>query len=106
VKLSMKQIEHMSDFELDRLLNMIDDFDDTTLTYVAEVIGRREDNPKVIDVLIKLTKHKSALVREGAVYGLSYHPDNGNVVTALKEMLKVETSQGVKEAIEEVLDEV
>ena len=43
------------------------------LTFVAEALGRLQDSDNARSVLIRLLGHEAALVREGAIYGLSHH---------------------------------
>jgi vesicle coat complex subunit len=42
-----------------------------TLTFGAELLGELEDESLVLPALRKLLKHAHALVREGAIYGVT-----------------------------------
>lgn len=67
------------------------------LTFAAEAAG------KILDAaLIRLLDHPSALVREGAVYGLA-ELVNDEVRAALENTRKNDASPGVREAAEEAL---
>jgi hypothetical protein len=56
------------------------------------------------DVLLLLSKDPSAVVREGAVYGMSGHVDYFQIKERLREMC-MDESPGVREAAEDALDQ-
>lgn len=75
------------------------------LTYAAELAGTIRDSTEVVSILAGLLGHNIAVVREGAVYGLAQHMRwSRQAGDALRERLQVESSDGVREALEEVLD--
>lgn len=75
------------------------------LSYAAEALGREtEDAPgqAVVDVLTRLLEHESPLVREGVVYGLSYHRSPA-VDRMLGRIAAEDASPGVREAAADIL---
>lgn len=82
--------------------------DNGHLTFAAEYLGRYTENSdfktrfKVLSCLMKLLDHESAVVREGAVYGVRYHKVPLTVLK-LEEMKLNDPSEGVKEAVRDVL---
>lgn len=72
------------------------------ITFMAEELG---DVTSVTtkDILIALSRHPNAIVREGAIYGMVKQYDN-EVEAVLKGMLE-DPSPGVREAAREALDE-
>lgn len=78
--------------------------EDTHLTYALEALGEFEDPHQVRNVLMPFLKHPKPYVREGAVYGLGRHMVNPEILGILRKQLVLETSPGVKEAIEEILE--
>ena len=75
------------------------------LTFAAEAAGTIEDPEGVRAVLRALLAHPSAVVREGAIYGLARHL-NGEMRTALLQLTASESSPGVSSAIRDVLEDV
>jgi hypothetical protein len=75
------------------------------LTFAAEAMGFLEDSTIVKRILLPLLSHPSALVREGAVYGISRHID-ANVSEVLRNLSKSDPSPGVREAATEALDQI
>lgn len=59
----------------DELISLIEsgELEETDLTFAAEILGSAPDSDRVVPVLVGLLDHPSALVREGAVYGLGEH---------------------------------
>jgi hypothetical protein len=58
--------------QLVKILNNLDKTDITTLTFGAEVLGEEvSDETIVLPIFKKLLKHIHALVREGAMLGVS-----------------------------------
>ncbi len=86
------------------LINLVraDVLEPHDLTYAAEALGRIADEKKVAPILLRLLSHASAVVREGAVYGLGMHLSK-KVVKKLQKVHRGEPSPGVRQAIEEVL---
>lgn len=72
------------------------------LTLAAEALGRIA-SPEAETVLTRLLDHPSAVVREGAIYGLSHLGTTG-ATYAIRRHAQVETSPGVQRAIEDVLE--
>ena len=76
------------------------------LSYAAEALGRETEGTEgqaVVLVLTRLLEHESPLVREGAVYGLSYHR-SGAVDRVLRQVERDDASPGVREAAADILD--
>lgn len=74
------------------------------LTFAAEAVGHVSDKPKAVSLLLALLRHESALVREGAIYGLSHFVDDATVRTLLKQLADGDPSPGVRAAAADVLD--
>lgn len=74
----------------------------STLSFAAEQLGF--SYPFVIPVLEELLHHGSPTVREGAVYGLSKHK-NETVFNALQKHQELESSEAVRDAIRECLED-
>lgn len=78
------------------------------LTFAAEALGSLADVSTAMKLLTGLARHSSAVVREGAVYGLSRHLSNSTAVSAariaLVRLSKDDPSPGVREAATEALD--
>lgn len=76
------------------------------LTFAAECLGDA-DHPEVPRVLIELTRHTAAVVREGAVYGIGrmsgHDRDTDALLQRLHEMAYHDPSPGVKSAARDVL---
>lgn len=79
------------------------------LTFAAEIVGSIEDSPAVVPLLIRLLRHESPVVREGALYGLVHHAAR---VPSLRQSIRRaieslarggETSPGVRAASREAL---
>lgn len=84
-----------------QLVGLIEDgvMDDAELTFAAEALGDAEESRDVVvDTLLKLSKHKSPLVREGAVYGLEGHVDMDKAYLRLIEMATNDDSPGVRDS--------
>jgi len=76
--------------------------DDTELSLAAEAIGRAEDEKLVRQTLVPMLKHRSALVREGAIYGLAELGSN-EVRSAIATTAKNDKHPGVRRAAGAVL---
>ncbi len=67
------------------------------LTFAAEALGRTTNSDRVRRVLVPLLKHPSAIVREGAIYGLQLHL-NPQTREALAAVAASDPSEGVRTA--------
>ena len=56
------------------------------LTAAAELLGRHAASDVAVPVLVHLTRHGDAIVREGALRGLRYHVADTRSVAALRAM--------------------
>jgi len=74
------------------------------LTFAAEALGRSELGWLVRHTLRPLLAHASAVVREGAIYGLQKHID-GSIREALSVLSRNDPSQAVRMAAEDALSE-
>lgn len=74
------------------------------LTFAAEIAGGTSNDAAVRDALIPLLRHESALVREGAIYGLR-NDVHLTVKDTLKDLAERDPSLGVRQAASDVLDE-
>ena len=74
------------------------------LTFAAEALGRSELSWLVRHALKPLLAHASAVVREGAIYGLQKHMD-GNMRAALSVLSQSDPSPAVRVAAEDALSE-
>ena len=74
------------------------------LTFAAEAVGRINNSVLVRDTLLPLLKHASAVVREGAIYGLSNHLDD-DARDVIKLIAQSDPSLGVRAAAAELLDD-
>ncbi|SRR6266568_2229249 len=75
----------------------------TDLTFAAEILGSVDDRALVVRTLLPLLDHESALVREGAIYGLSAHM-TPEVTTRLRQVAQLDPSPGVGTAAHEALE--
>lgn len=82
-----------------RLLAMLisSELKPSMLTYAAEIAGRNLPTHQVAPLLIKLLSHESAVVREGAVYGLEEHSGQ-EVTNELRRISETDPSPGVRTA--------
>ncbi len=74
------------------------------LTFAAEALGRSNMGWLVRSTLKPLLHHASAVVREGAIYGLQRHID-ANARATLETLAKSDPSAGVRSAAEDALAE-
>jgi hypothetical protein len=74
------------------------------LTFAAEALGRSNMGWLVRPTLKPLLHHASAVVREGAIYGLQRHIDTG-IRATLETLAKSDPSAGVRSAAEDALAE-
>lgn len=92
----------------ERLLALIDGRDllPHHLTYAAEWAGKTAANPRLaIRCLLRLLRHSSPIVREGAIYGLANFAAQSEVREALTQHAFREPSRAVREVAFEVLQE-
>ncbi len=76
--------------------------DNAELTLAAEAMGRAEDRKLVRQSLTHLLKHPSALVREGAIYGLA-ELGSLDVRAAVAMLAGTDAHPGVQRAAKAVL---
>jgi HEAT repeat protein len=87
----------------ERLIAMLSvEPDPVLLTYAAEVAGQHLPSEVVVPALLALLKHESALVREGAVYGLAQH--EGDSIDDELRTLVADPSPGVRTAAKDILE--
>lgn len=72
------------------------------LTFLAEELGRR--SPAPIRWLTLLSRHRNAIVREGAVYGLARCVANQKARDVLLEVARHDENALVREAALEALE--
>ena len=87
------------DAALDRLAAL----EPADLTFAAEDLGRGEDHHMIRRALMPLLDHASAVVREGAIYGLTRHL-TPEVCARLRDMAATDPSPGVRDAATEALE--
>jgi len=75
----------------------------TDLTFAAEIAGQLLDSTEVRGILFPLLAHADAVVREGAIYGLSRHVDQ-TVRTELSRLVTSDPSPAVRQAAADTLD--
>lgn len=90
--------------EPDKLIALVENgkLAEHDLTFAAEALGLIEGPP--LALLGTLARHSSALVREGAVYGLARHRSSLLAQVPLERLAKSDPSPGVREAATEALD--
>lgn len=76
-----------------------------SLSSAAELAGCHIEEDWIVPHLIDLLGNQSAIVREGALYGLSYHYSDNRVAPALRRLLDTETSRAVTIEAESILEE-
>lgn len=84
-------------------MNKLSELKSSKLTYLAEAIGESADSECVRKVLLPLLQHRDAVVREGAVYGLSNHIDEA-VRRELQSVAEYDYSPAVRTAAREALE--
>jgi len=75
------------------------------LTFAAEIAGRIPDDGAVRAVLTPLLEHASALVREGAIYGLRGHFDDA-ATKKLRELAQADPSPAIRQSASDTLGEL
>ena len=98
--------EYLATHEPDVLIEQLTSgaLEPSALTFAAEWAGR-SGGPGATEVLLALLEHPSALVREGAVYGLQHMLTRPSVIPALRAHATEprERSVAVREAVREAL---
>jgi len=74
------------------------------LTFAASAAGDIPDSELVVPMLLKLLEHKSAIVREGAIYGLSNYLPSDTIYDKFRELRSSDHSTGVRETLAQILD--
>ena len=77
----------------------------TDLTFAAEIAGGIDDSAKVRPALLVLFRHHDAVVREGAIYGISRHIDD-TVKFELQRLVRSDPSAAVRSAASDLLIEL
>ncbi len=74
------------------------------LTFAAEAMGLADSSTKLVEAtLLPLLDHKEALVREGALYGLSYRLVSSAAKKKIMALAKDDPSKGVRDSAKETL---
>lgn len=73
------------------------------LTFAAESAGQHAE---AVPALLTLLDHEQAVVREGALYGLTPHVDVQNVAEKLREVARHDSSGAVRVVAASIVDEV
>jgi hypothetical protein len=68
------------------------------LTYAAEIAGQTMAAGRVVDPLLRLLDDPCAVVREGAIYGISHHAADERVLARLSRLAAEDPSPGVRAA--------
>lgn len=75
------------------------------LTYAVEIAGEMPWSQDNCRVLMAMLGHVSPMVREGALYGLAFHPRQ-EVLERISEVARTDKSPAVREAALAILEEV
>lgn len=81
-----------------------DRLEPSDLTFAAEALGRSSISDLVRRTLVPLLGHDSAVVREGAIYGLQRHI-NSEIRSTLEEISHIDDSPAVRTAAENTLSD-
>lgn len=96
--------ERLASDDPPRLLALLaSDLEPAMLTFAAEIAGRELSSEDVVPPLMALLRHPSAVVREGAIYGLAHHPRD-DVDRELLRLGADDPSTGVRTAANDVLE--
>ena len=76
------------------------------LSFAAEIAGRQLPSEKVIPILLTLAGHAEPVVREGALYGLSFHLDDEVVRTTISSIASSDTSEAVRSVADDLMDRI
>lgn len=93
----------MAESDPEALLAFDERADAEKLTFVAEALGR-VNNERALAKLVRLARHESPLVREGACYGLERHRHRQGVIDLLTALVWLDESKGVRQAASEALE--
>jgi hypothetical protein len=104
--------EEMVMEDTDRFIRWIESgvLEPTQLTFAVELLGKYS-NPmshyaRVIQVLVGLSTHPDAIVREGVVYGFTYYNYSLSAIVRLTTMLKEDNSENVRFAVKGALEDI
>jgi HEAT repeats len=92
---------HLAEHDLARIITMLEGggLDRADLSFAAEALGGAQDVERAVTELLKLVRHPSPPVREGAVYGLGKLAGRvDRARNALREIARGDEDQGVREA--------
>ena len=90
----------------DDLMNLIESgvLENYTLTFALEIAGYIKDSNKIAKVLCSFLNHKSLIVREGALLGLT-NTVNSEAINDLKIFYQKETCKELKDLAKDIIDE-
>lgn len=74
------------------------------LTFGAEYMGKVQDEILVRDTLLPLLSHPSAIVREGAIYGVQNHMSQ-EIMQKLQSIAQTDLSPTIRQTARDALDE-
>jgi hypothetical protein len=102
-----EMFEFLADHFLTDLFNLVSagTLSPPALTFAAEIVGRTSDGQAVRAILLPLLEHESALVREGAIYGLRDHADDA-VVRRIELLASSDPSPAIRQAARDTLEEL
>jgi HEAT repeat protein len=87
-----------------KLLELLPSLGDVDLSFAAEALGTASDSGLAVPALLALLDHRSAPVREGAIYGLEKHLErSGSARATLKRIATTDPSPGVRAAAQDAL---
>lgn len=91
-----------------RLVEIIEDgLVPCLLTYAAEALGlARESGDLAAPVLCRLLQHKTAYVREGALYGLAAFPGREDVLEAVRTCAEQDENPAIRAMARGTLDDL
>lgn len=97
--------EYLAEADPSRLIRMIDGgtLPPEDLTFAVEIAGRLLEDIAVPS-LLKMLIHESAVVREGAIYGLGHHRSE-RIDSRLREISESDPSLGVRDAAAATLED-
>lgn len=94
----------------DQLISLVEsgDLPESILTFAAELLGELGPSfsDKVRRAAIPLLSHPSAVVREGAVYGLEGTHSNSVVRFKLLDMSSKDPSKGIREICSRIINNI
>ncbi len=102
------QFERMAYDDPSRLIKWIQsgELSEADLSFAAEALGKVALSESVVDSLLALLRHPSAVVREGAIYGLQPHaPYALGARNVLRAIAETDRSKAVQEAAREAIEE-